>query len=151
MWNKPYPKWSLPPQKVSFIFLLFLLTGIYHSFQHHNTCLSHTFHCNHMQNKGYLSFPLYLRLVLYEALNVLIICFIPLYFNTNHPFLNKGKGKWSHSVMSDSLRPVDYSLPGFSVHGILQARILEWVTILLQGILPTQGSNPGLLHWRQTL
>lgn len=99
MWNKPYPKWSLPPQKVSFIFLLFLLTGIYHSFQHHNTCLSHTFHCNHMQNKGYLSFPLYLRLVLYEALNVLIICFIPLYFNTNHPFLNKGKGKWSHSVM----------------------------------------------------
>ena len=22
---------------------------------------------------------------------------------------------------------------------------------LLQGILPTQGSNPGLLHWRQTL
>ena len=24
--------------------------------------------------------------------------------------------------------PVDYSLPGFSVHGILQARILERVT-----------------------
>ena len=25
--------------------------------------------------------------------------------------------------------PVDYSLPGSSVHGILQARILEWVVI----------------------
>ena len=25
--------------------------------------------------------------------------------------------------------PVDYSPPGFSVHGILQARILEWVAI----------------------
>ena len=25
--------------------------------------------------------------------------------------------------------PVDCSLPGFSVHGIFQARILEWVTI----------------------
>ena len=25
--------------------------------------------------------------------------------------------------------PLDYSLPGFSVHGILQARILEWVAI----------------------
>ena len=25
--------------------------------------------------------------------------------------------------------PMDYSLPGFSIHGILQARILEWVTI----------------------
>ena len=25
--------------------------------------------------------------------------------------------------------PLDYSLPGSSVHGILQARILEWVAI----------------------
>ena len=36
------------------------------------------------------------------------------------------KRKWSHSVMSDSLRPMDCSLPGSSVHGIFQARILEW-------------------------
>ena len=27
--------------------------------------------------------------------------------------------------------PVDYSPPGFSVHGILQARILKWVAIAL--------------------
>ena len=26
--------------------------------------------------------------------------------------------------------PVDCSLPGFSVHGILQARVLEWVAML---------------------
>ena len=39
------------------------------------------------------------------------------------------------------------SPPGSSVHGILQARILEWVaTSPLQGIFPTQGSNPHLLH-----
>ena len=25
--------------------------------------------------------------------------------------------------------PIDYSLPGSSVHGILQARILEWVAM----------------------
>ena len=31
--------------------------------------------------------------------------------------------------MSDSCNPMDSSLPGFSVHGILQARILEWVAI----------------------
>ena len=31
------------------------------------------------------------------------------------------------SVVSDSLRHVDCSPPGSSVHGILQARILEWV------------------------
>ena len=31
--------------------------------------------------------------------------------------------------MSDSLWPYGYSLPSSSVHGILQARILEWVAI----------------------
>ena len=35
----------------------------------------------------------------------------------------------SSSVMSGSLQPMDCSLPGSSVHGILQARILEWVAI----------------------
>ena len=43
----------------------------------------------------------------------------------------------SHLVVSDSLK----------VHGILQARILEVGSLsLLQGIFPTQGSNPGLPH-----
>ena len=37
--------------------------------------------------------------------------------------------KWSCSVVSNSLRPVDGSPPSSSVHGILQARILEWVAI----------------------
>ena len=36
------------------------------------------------------------------------------------------------------------------VRGILQARILEWCSrSLLQGIFPTQGSNPGLPHCGQ--
>ena len=39
------------------------------------------------------------------------------------------KWKWSRSVMSNSLRPMNCSLPSSSVHGILQARILEWVAI----------------------
>ena len=44
-----------------------------------------------------------------------------------------------------------YSLPSSSVHGIIQAIILEWVAISFsRGIFPTQGLNPGLLHWRQT-
>ena len=48
---------------------------------------------------------------------------------------------------------MDSSPPSSSVHGILQARILESVSShsLLQGIFPTQGSNPGLLHCRQIL
>ena len=47
---------------------------------------------------------------------------------------------------------MDCSPPGYHVHGILQARILEWAGCsLLQGIFPTQGSNPGLLRCRQIL
>ena len=43
--------------------------------------------------------------------------------------------------------PMDYT-----VHGILQARTLEWVSLsLLQEIFSTQGSNPGLPHCRGIL
>ena len=31
--------------------------------------------------------------------------------------------------MSDSCVPMDYSLPGSSVHGISQVRILKWVAM----------------------
>ena len=31
--------------------------------------------------------------------------------------------------MSNSLQSYDYSLPGSSVHGIFQARMLEWVAM----------------------
>ena len=47
--------------------------------------------------------------------------------------------------------PVDCSLPGSSVLGILQARILEWVAFPFCGDLPNQGSNPGLPHCRWIL
>ena len=46
--------------------------------------------------------------------------------------------------------PMDCSLPGSSVHGICQARILEWGAISFSGgIFPIQGSNLHLLHWRE--
>ena len=38
------------------------------------------------------------------------------------------------------------SPPGSSVHGVLQARTLERSDALLQGIIPTQGSNPRFLY-----
>ena len=47
---------------------------------------------------------------------------------------------------------MDYTLPGSSVHGILQARVLECVAISFsRGIVQTQGLNPGLLYCRKTL
>ena len=61
---------------------------------------------------------------------------------------------WSvtRSVVSDSLRPCGLQLPGSSVHGILQARILEWVAIpFSRGFFLTQGLNLGLLHCRSIL
>ena len=48
--------------------------------------------------------------------------------------------------------PMGCSWPGSSVHGILQARILEWVAVSFsRGNFLTQGSNLGLLHYRQIL
>ena len=49
---------------------------------------------------------------------------------SNHPsFHHIENESASRSVVSHSLQPMDCSLPGSSVHGIYQARILEWVAI----------------------
>ena len=58
----------------------------------------------------------------------------------------------SRSVVSDSLRLLDCSLPGSSVHGD-SPDLITGVGghVLLQGIFTTQGSNPALLHCRQIL
>ena len=51
------------------------------------------------------------------------------------------------SVVSDSLQSMNYT-----VHRILQARILEWVAFpFSRGIFPIQRSNPGLPHCRRIL
>ena len=38
--------------------------------------------------------------------------------------------------------PIDYSPPGSSVHGTLQARTLEWVAMPSPRDLPTPGTEP---------
>ena len=54
------------------------------------------------------------------------------------------------SAVSDLCDHRDFSSPGSSVHGILQARILEWVAISLSGdfldpgIEPTSPASPAL-------
>ena len=52
----------------------------------------------------------------------------------------------THSCLTlcDSM---DCSPPGYSVHGILQERVLEWVAMpFSREIFLIHGSNPGLLH-----
>ena len=65
------------------------------------------------------------------------------------------QGNGSHSIVLTLRDPMVHSLPGFSVHGILQTRLLEWETIpFSRGSsrgLKTQGLNPGLLHCRRIL
>ena len=48
-------------------------------------------------------------------------------------------------VMSDSCDPMDRSLPGSSVHGLLQARMLEWAAISFSRDLSNPGIEPGSL------
>ena len=60
-----------------------------------------------------------------------------------HQKAEKWKWKWSRSVVSDSLRPVDCSLPGSTIHGILQARILECIAISFSRDLSDPGLKPG--------
>ena len=58
--------------------------------------------------------------------------------------------EWKWKALSHCLTlrdTMDCSPPGSSVHGILQARILDLGShSLLQEIFPIQGLNPGLLH-----
>ena len=57
--------------------------------------------------------------------------------------LNLELGTWCFSVGQSCptlCDPVDCNLLGFSVHGILQARILEWVPA--PGDLPNPGIEP---------
>ena len=50
----------------------------------------------------------------------------------------KKKESESHSIVSDSVTPMDYI-----VHGILQARILEWVAVPSPADLSNPGIEPG--------
>ena len=42
--------------------------------------------------------------------------------------------------------PMHYSVPGSSVHGILQERLLKWVAMLLSRDLPNPGIEPESLY-----
>ena len=51
----------------------------------------------------------------------------------------------SYPTLSD---PMDCSLPGFSVHGIFQARVLEWVAIAFSAQKHREGQKEQILGGR---
>ena len=57
---------------------------------------------------------------------------------------------WKDKVKVTQLCPTLWGTMDYTVLGILQARIMEYLS-LLQGIFPTQKSNQGLLHCRWIL
>ena len=57
---------------------------------------------------------------------------------------------WGHESLQSCptlCNPIDYNLEGSSVHGIRQARILEWVAIPFS----RGSSNPGIESWTPAL
>ena len=64
------------------------------------------------------------------------------------------KTKWSEVAQScpTLCNPMDCSPPGSSIHGVFQARVLEWVAISFsRGSSQPWRTNPGLPHRGQTL
>ena len=55
------------------------------------------------------------------------------------------------SVISNSLQPIANSPPGFSPWDFLVKNTCVGYYFFLQRVFPTQGSNPGLLHFRWIL
>ena len=61
------------------------------------------------------------------------------------PMHESVKWKWSHQSCPTLTDPMDCSLPGFYVHGIFQARVLEWGAIAFSDqefYRQAKGENP---------
>ena len=70
----------------------------------------------------------YILLVFYSHIHIKIIIFLLFFCMLPQSLCRMEKEKWSHSVVSDC-DPMDCSLSGSSIHGIFQARVLEWIAI----------------------
>ena len=90
-----------------------------------------------------ISIPKFL-LILFAKFSVLsvfsIIVFVCFLFHWYLPWC-----LCRYLVTSDFCDPMDCSLPGSSVHGILPVKVLEWVPFPLLGDLPHPGTEPPFL------
>ena len=93
---------------------------------------------------------------MFEAIFRIINC-IPQSVNkgiiTNLLYIGRPWSTFTHacmlscSILSNSLQPHGLQHAGSSVHGIFQARILEWISISYS-MASTQGLDPHLLCWK---
>ena len=73
------------------------------------------------------------------------------------PMRESEKWKWSRLVVSDFSDPMDCSPPGSSIHGIFQARVLEWGAIAFSVPAPeaplivTSPHSPNMKHFTVSL
>ena len=74
----------------------------------------------------------------------------PPVFLPQHPYPDWDLGG-SGLVAESCLTLATHGLCWAPLHGILQAGILDWLAFPSPGDLPTQESNPGLLHCRELL
>ena len=99
------------------------------------------------------SFTFVPELIVYDDRLVFPILdlFITGYFKLRYR-LHTVKGKLVVAQFSPTLcNPMDCSPPHSSVHGILKARILDWVAIFFsKRSSQPRDRTPGLLHYRQT-
>ena len=67
----------------------------------------------------------------HDPLRLLFVRMMIFYYPVSFAFweVTRWKWKWSRSVCPTLCDPVDCSPPGSSVHGIFQARVLEWIAI----------------------
>ena len=94
--------------------------------------------------------------IILRIINSVIIIFYKkqggrIYYLTGLILYHWSEVKWSRSVMSYSLQPVDCSTPGSSPWDSPGKNTEVGCHFLLQGIFPTQGSNLNLPHGRQML
>ena len=88
---------------------------------------------------------------LWEDLAGLNLVLFIWFFSPTVCIMNTCEVKISQSCLT-LCDPMDCSQPGSSVHGILQAIILEWVaTPSSRASSQSTDGNPGLLHCRQSL
>ena len=75
--------------------------------------------------------------------------YLQIFFNKHKPHTAWSVAGWIYGYVHAELcqscltlcDPMDYSPPGFSLHGILQVRILKWVAVSSSGDLPGPGTE----------